>query len=73
MAWCGRLVAAAARTGSLHLMDPFGDGSSRSTAPLADTSLGIAHMAAVGPRLLCGFNRDGYRLHAFTHSSADAA
>lgn len=28
-------------------------------------SLGIAHMARIGNRVFCGFNRDGYRLHEF--------
>jgi hypothetical protein len=32
------------------------------TAPGADASLGIAHAAAIGDRVLYGFNRAGYRL-----------
>jgi hypothetical protein len=57
-------LCAVGRTGRLHwLADP---GASRfaSTAPLAESSLGIAHAAAVGDRILYGFNRGGYRLHA---------
>ena len=34
------------------------------TAPVARGSLGIAHAAVVTDRLLYGFNRGGYRLHA---------
>ena len=36
------------------------------TAPIADAPLGIAHAAAVGDRVLYGFNRGGYRLRATT-------
>ncbi len=60
----GTLLAAVDRTGCLHMLDPSGRVTMR-TAPLAPSSLGIAHAAAVGPRVLCGFNRGGYRLHAF--------
>ncbi|MGO9854658.1 MAG: hypothetical protein ACLPYY_06435 [Acidimicrobiales bacterium] len=59
----GRLCAVG-RTGRLHwLVDP-GTGRFASSAPLAESSLGIAHAAAVGDRVLYGFNRGGYRLHA---------
>ncbi|HXW33046.1 MAG TPA: hypothetical protein VEJ87_00585 [Acidimicrobiales bacterium] len=56
-------LCAVGRTGRLHwLVDP---GTSRfvSTASLAETSLGIGHAAAVGDRVLYGFNRGGYRLY----------
>jgi hypothetical protein len=33
------------------------------TTPVAPGSLGIAHAAVVGDRLLYGFNRGGYQLH----------
>ncbi len=69
----GRRLAAAGRTGSLHLINPSGDKPYRSSIPFADTSLGIAHVAPVARRLLCGFNRGGYRLHAFSQPSANAA
>jgi hypothetical protein len=52
------------RTGSLHcLVDPT---TARfvASAPLAESSLGIGHAAAVGDRVLYGFNRGGYRLYA---------
>jgi hypothetical protein len=66
----GRHLVGAGRTGRLHLIDPFDGAEPRSTPPLADTSLGIAHLAVDGPNVLCGFNRGGYRLDSYTHSSA---
>ena len=60
----GGRLSAVGRTGRLHwLVDP-STGSFASTASLARSSLGIAHAAAVGDRVLYGFNRGGYRLHA---------
>ena len=41
-----------------------GCGAGLSTAALAPGSLGIAHAAAAGNRILYGFNRGGYRLWA---------
>ena len=50
------------RLGEIHL----GDGSAgtplATTTPVADSSLGIAHAAAIGDHLVYGFNRAGYRL-----------
>jgi hypothetical protein len=69
----GRMLAAAGRTGGLHLIDPRGRAADRATAPLAESSLGIAHMAVVGRRLLFGFNRGGYRLHSFSQPPAGGA
>jgi hypothetical protein len=66
----GRGLVAAGRTGHLHVVDAHDATASRSTSPLGDASLGIAHVAVDGPRVLCGFNRGGYRLHSFTQSSA---
>ena len=66
----GRRLVVAGRTGCLHLIDPLDRGKHRSTQPLATTSLGIAHLAVDGPRVLCGFNRGGYRLDSYTQSSA---
>jgi hypothetical protein len=60
------------RDGTLHVVDPDGPGRDGSgcddpvTAPLAPSSLGIAHAAVVGRRVLYGFNRGGYRLHSWT-------
>ena len=62
----GELLAAAGRTGRLHLVDPRTEAGCRSTPPLADGSLGIAHLAAGAGEVFCGFNRGGYHLHAFT-------
>jgi hypothetical protein len=67
---CGRELVAAGRTGSLYVVDVSASGRYGSTPALADTSLGIAHLAVDGPNVLCGFNRGGYRLHAFTQSSS---
>jgi hypothetical protein len=65
----GHLVGAG-RTGSLHLIDPFDRTQPRSTPSLAETSLGIAHLAVDGPNVLCGFNRGGYRLlHSVVHNA----
>jgi hypothetical protein len=58
----GRLCAVG-RTGRLHRLADRRTGRFSSTAPLAESSLGIAHAAAVGDRVLYGFNRGGYRLH----------
>jgi hypothetical protein len=59
----GRLCAVG-RTGSLHWLNDPRTGRFSSTAPLGESSRGIAHAAAVGDRVLYGFNRGGYRLHA---------
>jgi hypothetical protein len=57
-------LCAVGRTGRLHWLADAETGRFVSTAPLAESSLGIAHAAAVGDRVLYGFNRGGYRLHA---------
>jgi hypothetical protein len=59
----GRLCAVG-RTGSLHWLSDPRTGRFSSTAPLGESSRGIAHAASVGDRVLFGFNRGGYRLHA---------
>jgi hypothetical protein len=66
----GRHLVGAGRTGRLHLIDPLDRTETRSTSPLAKTSLGIAHLAVDGPNVVCGFNRGGYRLDAYAQSSA---
>jgi hypothetical protein len=60
----GSGLCAAGRTGRLHWLADARSGRFASTASLAQSSLGIAHAAAVGDRVLYGFNRGGYRLHA---------
>jgi hypothetical protein len=67
----GGMLAAASRTGRLHLLDPRTGTSRLSTAPLGAASLGIAHLAVTARRVLCGFNRGGYRLHSFTEPAGD--
>ena len=59
----GRLCAVG-RTGRLHWLADPRTGRFASTSSLAQSSLGIAHAATVGDRVLYGFNRGGYRLHA---------
>lgn len=67
----GPSLAAAGRTGCIHLIDPRTGECHCSTVPLAGSSLGIAHMAVIGRRILCGFNRGGHHLHSFIGSAAD--
>jgi hypothetical protein len=69
---CGPLLAAAGRTGRLYLIDPHNQEDRRSSPPVAGQSLGIAHMAVSSGQALCGFNRGGYRLHAYAQSPAGA-
>jgi hypothetical protein len=57
-------LCAVGRTGRLHWLADPGTGRFASTASVSESSLGIAHAAAVGDRILYGFNRGGYRLHA---------
>jgi hypothetical protein len=52
------------RQGQLHTFDARDGTPLATSAPISDVSLGIAHAAAVGDRVLYGFNRGGYRLHA---------
>ena len=68
----GSYLVAAGRTGRLHVLDPFTGASLTTTQPLAQASLGIAHVGVVGRRVLCGFNRGGYRLHCFTVGAGTA-
>jgi hypothetical protein len=64
----GHWLAAVGRTGRLHLVDPRREAGGRTTEALAAQSLGIAHLAVSGDAVCCGFNRGGYRLHAFRSS-----
>ncbi len=59
-----RHIVAIGRTGSLHVLTDPRSATFASSAPLAKASLGIGHATAVGDRVLFGFNRGGYRLHA---------
>jgi hypothetical protein len=51
------------RRGELYTFDTRDGAPLTTSAPIADDSLGIAHVAAVGDQILYGFNRGGYRLH----------
>ena len=56
-------LCAIGRTGRVHAFD-VRDGSRMSVSePIADHSLGIAHAAAIGDRIVYGFNRGGYQLY----------
>lgn len=61
----GPWLAAAGRTGRLHLLDARGGGRDWSSGAFSNASLGLAHLAVCGGSVICGFNRGGYRLHAF--------
>ncbi len=68
----GSFLVVATRTGCLHMIDPRTGISRHSTDPVAGSSLGIAHLAVGAGRVLCGFNRGGYRLHSFVKATAVA-
>jgi hypothetical protein len=68
----GRWLATASRRGCLYLVDPRTGAGHRASGPLANASMGIAHLAIAGGRALCGFNRGGYRLHSFAERAAAA-
>lgn len=53
------------RRGALHAFSRRDARPLGSTPPLGDRSLGIAHCAALGERVLAGFNRGGYRLFLY--------
>jgi hypothetical protein len=61
----GSWLAVAGRTGCMYLVDPRTGAGHRSAGRSTGSSLGIAHLAVSGRRVLCGFNRGGYRLHSF--------
>jgi hypothetical protein len=50
------------RRGDVHVFDARDGTPVATTDPLADRSLGIGHAAVIGPHLVYGFNRGGYRL-----------
>jgi hypothetical protein len=57
------LVCGIGRTGEVHAYSTAGGDPGGRTDAFASDSLGIAHAAVVGDRILYGFNRGGYRLH----------
>jgi hypothetical protein len=63
------LVCGIGRAGEVDVYST-ADGDPRTrTAAFAGKSLGIAHAAVVGDRILYGFNRGGYRLHTVALSA----
>jgi hypothetical protein len=58
------VLCAIGRRGELYTFDTSDGRPLTTSAPIAGTSIGIAHAAAQGDQLLYGFNRGGYRLHA---------
>ena len=56
------------RQGQVYTFDARDGAPLATSAPISDTSLGIAHATAVGEQVLYGFNRGGYRLHATPRS-----
>jgi hypothetical protein len=65
----GPWLATVSRKGWLYLVDPPTGSSHPAGGPLADASLGIAHLAVAGRGAVCGFNRGGYRLHSFAEAA----
>jgi len=63
------LVCGIGRTGEMHAYSTAGGESAGGTAAFTSNSLGIAHAAVVGERVLYGFNRGGYRLHSVALST----
>jgi hypothetical protein len=63
------LLCGIGRTGGVHAYSTAGGESGGRTAAFASDSLGIAHAAVVGDRILYGFNRGGYRLHTVALST----
>jgi len=61
------------RTGRIHVLDERRPRDVLESAPLAEASLGIAHAAARGDRIVYGFNRGGYRLHTARITTAEPA
>jgi hypothetical protein len=69
----GPFLGAVGRSGCLHLVNPREPTAWRSTGALSTSSLGIAHAAAVGARVVYGFNRGGYRLRSVGQPDTDDA
>ena len=54
------------KLGGIHCWNARSGGYRLLFEPFFETTRGIAHATMIGNRLLCGFNRDGYRVHEFT-------
>jgi hypothetical protein len=66
------LVCGIGRTGEVDVYSTAGGDPRARTDAFAANSLGIAHAAVVGDRILYGFNRGGYRLHSVALSTLAA-
>ncbi len=65
-------VCGIGRAGEVHVYRTASGDHRARTDGLAADSLGIAHAAVVGDRILYGFNRGGYRLHTVALSTLAA-
>jgi hypothetical protein len=65
----GGLLCGIGRSGEVHAYSTADGHPATSTTAFTAESLGIAHAAAVGDRILYGFNRGGYRLHTVALST----
>jgi hypothetical protein len=63
------LLCGIGRTGEVHAYDTADGHPGGRADAFASDSLGIAHAAVVGDRILYGFNRGGYRLHSVALST----
>ena len=63
------LVCGIGRAGEVDVYSTTGGDHRARTDAFASDSLGIAHAAVVGDRILYGFNRGGYRLHTVALST----
>ncbi len=68
----GGLVCGIGRAGEVDVYSTAGGELRMRTAAFGADSLGIAHAAVVGDRILYGFNRGGYRLHTVALSTIAA-
>lgn len=66
------LVCGIGRAGEVDVYSTVGGDHQARTDAFAADSLGIAHAAVVGDRILYGFNRGGYRLHTVALSTLAA-
>jgi hypothetical protein len=60
------------RRGELHALPPGAEETVVAVPALFEAPLGIAHAAAIGDRLLAGFNRGGYRLQLYAAETVQA-
>jgi hypothetical protein len=63
-----RSIFAMDKHAGLHEFDLHSNAHTPLTEPQSRLNIGLAHMIRHGDLLVCGFNRDGYRLHFFRES-----